>query len=196
MTEKKELSPSPSSLLRLVPAVLRARGFRLYTQGGRRLVDLWQYGGAAVLGHTPAGILRELKNTAERGLFAPLPHPLEGRLHKALARLFPHRVFRLYAGEASFRRALCRAGYPADISPLDMALPGGAPSHPAASPAAEAAFDGAGTPDAALLLWRPFMDGPPAPALPGEALPPELFLPVLPLPWPQALWVLGLSPRM
>jgi len=85
------------SLLKQVPTVLRARGFRLYTQGGRRLVDLWLNGGAAVLGHTPPNILRELKNTAGRGLYSPLPHFTEGRFLKALSRLFPGRSFRLYA---------------------------------------------------------------------------------------------------
>jgi hypothetical protein len=85
------------SLLKQVPAVLRARGFRLYTQGGRRLVDLWLNGGAAVLGHTPPNLLRELKNTASRGLYAPFPHFTEGRLLKALSKLFPGRSFRLYA---------------------------------------------------------------------------------------------------
>jgi hypothetical protein len=84
------------ALLRLAPAVLRARDFRLYTQGGRRLVDLWQNGGAAVLGHTPPALLRELKSTASRGLYAPFPHFLEARFIKALARLFPGRTFRLY----------------------------------------------------------------------------------------------------
>jgi hypothetical protein len=78
--------------------ILRARGFRLYTNDGRRLIDLWQNGGAAVLGHTPANILRELKNTASRGLYAPFPHFAEGRYLKALAKLFPGYVFRLHAG--------------------------------------------------------------------------------------------------
>ncbi|MDR2922424.1 MAG: hypothetical protein LBU85_03655 [Treponema sp.] len=84
------------SLLRLVPAVLRARDFRLYTKTGR-LVDLWQNNGAAVLGHTPPSLLKELKNTASRGLYAPFPHFLEARYHKALSRIFPGRAFRLYA---------------------------------------------------------------------------------------------------
>ena len=84
------------SLLRLVPAVTRARDFRLYTEDRRRLVDLWQNGGAAVLGHTPPSLLRELKNTASRGLYSPLPHYAEGRYIKALARIFPGRNFRLY----------------------------------------------------------------------------------------------------
>jgi len=87
------------SLLRLVPTVLRARDFRLYTRGKakQRLVDLWQNGGAAILGHTPPSMLRELKNTASRGLYAPFPHFLEGRYIKALSRIFPDRDFRLYA---------------------------------------------------------------------------------------------------
>ena len=85
------------SLLKLVPTVLRARGYRLYTQGGKRLVDLWLNGGAAILGHTPPNILREIKNTASRGLFAPFPHFLQERFTSALSRLLPGRSFRLYA---------------------------------------------------------------------------------------------------
>lgn len=85
-----------ANLLNSVPVVLRARGFRLYTQGGRRLIDLWLNGGAAVLGHTPPNFLRELKNTASRGLYAPFPHFSEGRFLKALAKLLPGRSFRIY----------------------------------------------------------------------------------------------------
>ena len=84
-------------LLRRIPKVLRARGFRLYLSNGDRLVDLWLNGGAAVLGHTPANMLRELKNTASRGLYPPYPHFTEGRFIKALSKIFPGRSFRLYA---------------------------------------------------------------------------------------------------
>jgi len=80
-----------------IPHVLRARGFRLYLSNGKRLVDLWLNGGAAVLGHTSANLLRELKNTASRGLYAPFPHFTESRLLKALVKLFPGYSFRLYA---------------------------------------------------------------------------------------------------
>ena len=92
MTDNKEFY-----LFRRIPAVLRARGFRLYLSGGKRLVDLWLNGGAAVLGHTPSNMLRELKNTASRGLYAPFPHFTEGRFIKALSKIFPGRNFRLYA---------------------------------------------------------------------------------------------------
>ena len=96
MTEQM-LSDHEFSLLRLMPAVLRARDFRLYAKDGQRLVDLWQNGGAAVLGHTPPSLLRELKNVASRGLYAPFPHFLEGRYRAALSRVFPGRDFKLYA---------------------------------------------------------------------------------------------------
>jgi hypothetical protein len=81
----------------LLPHVLRARGFRLYLADGRRLVDLWLNGGAAVMGHTPANFLREIKNTASRGLYSPLPHFTESRLLKALSKLLPGYSFRIYA---------------------------------------------------------------------------------------------------
>jgi len=84
-------------LLKQMPEILRARAYRLYTQEGRRLIDLWLTGGAAILGHTPPNVLREIKNTASRGLYAPFPHITEGRYLKALSKLFPGYSFRLYA---------------------------------------------------------------------------------------------------
>lgn len=150
------LPDQETALLRELPPVLRARGFRLYIQGGGRLLDLWQYDGGAVLGHTPAGVLRELKNTAERGLFSPFPHPLENRFTKALSRLFPGRSFRVYAQESSLRQALSAGGY---------ALQAGAPfPDPALTPLG---------PDVPLSLWRPFLDDEPPP-------PSRVLIPVLP----------------
>ena len=100
-----------TTLLRLMPRVLRARDFHLYLENGKRLTDLWRCGGRAVLGHKPPKVLVELKNAAERGLFTPLPHPMEGRFLKALAQIFPGRTFRLYMDENSLRRALAEAGF-------------------------------------------------------------------------------------
>ena len=98
------------SLLETVPAVLRARDFRLYAKGGKRLVDLWQNGGAAILGHTPPSMLREIKNTASRGLYAPFPHFLEARLKKALSIILPGRNFLLYAAPPHELEALVAQG--------------------------------------------------------------------------------------
>ena len=93
-----------------MPPVLRARDFRLYAGNGRRLVDLWQNGGAAILGHTPPSFLKELKNTASRGLYTPFPHFLQGRYEKALSRLFPGRNFRLYTAPVPGLEALVANG--------------------------------------------------------------------------------------
>jgi hypothetical protein len=125
------------TLLRLLPPVVRARDFRLYTQDGRRLTDLWQNNGAAILGHTPTGMLRALKNAAERGLHAPLPHPQEKRLHKALGALLPGMAFRLYRGDAAILRTFGTDAFP------DPAL--GADMPPPPTP----------------MLWRPFLDSAP-----------------------------------
>lgn len=151
------------NLLRRIPPVLRARDFRLYTKGGQRLLDLWQFGGAAVLGHTPAGVLGEIKNTAERGLFTAFPHPMENRFVKALARLFPRALFRVYRDDASLRQALVAAGHTLDAG---ATFP---------DPAAPRAPVGAESPS----LWRPFLDDdePPSPAKPEYA---ALLIPILP----------------
>jgi hypothetical protein len=124
------MSNEQLSLLRLVPEVLRAREFRLYTKAGR-LVDLWQNNGAAVLGHTPPSLLRTLKNTASRGLYAPFPHFLETRYHKALSRVFPSRDFRLYAAPPPGLDKLVADGSAALWRPFaDSASPLGVPESP------------------------------------------------------------------
>jgi hypothetical protein len=105
-------------LLRGLPPVLRARDFYLYLEGGKRLVDLWLGGGRNILGHKAPNVVRELKNAAQRGLFSPLPHPLEKRFIKALAKLFPCHAFRLYGDEASLFQALKEAGKNAADIPL------------------------------------------------------------------------------
>ncbi|GHV28462.1 hypothetical protein AGMMS4952_12170 [Spirochaetia bacterium] len=175
------------TLLRLVPPILRARDFRLYTRDGRRMVDLWQYGGAAILGHTPAGLLRSLKNTAERGLFAPLPHPQENRFLKALSSLFamgspesPGLTFRLYRSDTALCHALISGGcfVPVDTPFPDPAIP--LASKTSTPTPAEPPSPIGSTP----LLWRPFMDM----ALPND----RPLIPVLPLPWPDAPRVLAL----
>jgi len=118
------------SLLKMVPTVLRARDFRLYTGKGR-LVDLWQNNGAAILGHTPPSLLKEIKNTASRGLYAPFPHFLEARYHKALSRVFPDRAFRLFAAAPPELETLVADGSAALWRPFaDSASPLGVPESP------------------------------------------------------------------
>ncbi|MDR1024111.1 MAG: hypothetical protein LBL56_00150 [Treponema sp.] len=178
----KNTTLTETSPLNLLPVVLRARDFRLYTQGGGRLVDLWQCGGRSILGHNPAGVLRELKNSANRGLFSPLPHPLERRLVKALSRLIPRRNFRFYTERSALDQALEAAGFPRTESFPDPVFDPGADSGTlAGNPAG----------DAGPGLWRPFLE----PAPEGETeTPSPLLIPILP--WPLAPWVLALEPAL
>ncbi|MDR2516947.1 MAG: hypothetical protein LBC88_06145 [Spirochaetaceae bacterium] len=153
--------------LALLPAISRARGYRLYTAAGTRLLDLWQYGGRAVLGHKPEGMIRELKNAAERGLFAPFPSPYAGRFIRALSALFPGKHFRVYPGEAALREDLAGAGFPRVPFP-DSALP----RH-------------RNGPGILPVYWRPFADVPPG----------AVFVPVLPFPFTPSPAVLALAPE-
>jgi hypothetical protein len=167
--------------LRLIPAISRARGFRLYTPDGRRIVDLWQYGGRAILGHNPPAVLREMKNTAGRGLFAPFPGPQEKRLLKALSALLPGCGFRLFPDDTALRRFLAASGIPAAVR------------DPALSPAAAGLSAAAGSPVEPFpppVLWRPFLDGKPRTASPVENAA-SFLIPVLPLPWAGAPRVLA-----
>jgi hypothetical protein len=85
-----------------------------------------------------------------------LASPYEARLIKALSRLFPGRLIRLYANDASLRMALAQAGY-------EGAAPFPDPAFPAPPPS--------GNP--APALWRPFLEDP-HPAM--------ILIPILPLP--------------
>jgi hypothetical protein len=168
---------SERELLRLLTRVLRARDFHLYLENGKRLTDLWLAGGRAILGHKPPRVLGELKNAAERGLFTPLPHPVERRFLKALGELFPGRVFRLYTDTGALRQALEEADIPL---PTNGLLPD--PAFPAGNTGGKPDTGGLSSVGVALgkkaSLWRPFAGEKEAPVL----------VPVLPWPLgPEAL---------
>jgi len=149
-----------------IPHVLRARNFRLYLARGtsrqkanRRLVDLWLNGGAAVLGHTPPNLLRELKNAASRGLYAPLPHFAESRFLKALSKLLPGRSFRIYAAP-----------------PLELASLTGNTDLDGLDGFTRIKKEGERKLDANLKLWRPYID----PLNPFAVNDTPILIPVLP----------------
>ncbi|MDR1216238.1 MAG: hypothetical protein LBK25_06125 [Treponema sp.] len=133
-----------------IPNIRRARGYRLYTENGERLVDLWQAGGGAVLGHTPHNLVRELKNTAERGLFAPYPASAERRFVKALSALFRDgEGFYVFSDRSRLHAALEDAGILKKNDPI--------PDSAFLSPPETTA--------ASITLWRPFCVCPPSPLL-------------------------------
>lgn len=82
--------------------IKRARGHRLYTHSGEKILDLSMDGGRAVIGHRPNGLSLTLKNSIERGIYTDNGTEFEGRLKKELIKRFPehpyiylleHRVF-------------------------------------------------------------------------------------------------------
>jgi len=154
--------------LRLLPRVLRARDFHLYLENGKRLVDLWLAGGKAVLGHKPPRVLGELKNAAERGLFTPLPHPMERRFLKAMGELFPGKAFRLYANAGALRQALAELGISIPDNGLlpdpaftngdsDGSTESGTDSNTHSKPDGKGVSSVGGDMGKKLSLWRPFV---------------------------------------
>jgi hypothetical protein len=127
-----------SSVNNNLPRIARARGWRLYTAEGRRLVDLWQCGGKAALGHKGRNnALRAFKNATERGLLAPFPSVYAERLLGSLRELFPGWELRMYRDRLSCAAALAARGLCA------AKLPRWRPFFDAASPFALAlSFEG------------------------------------------------------
>jgi len=165
-----------------LPSVRRARGYRLYLNDGRRMVDLWQQGGNAVLGHTPPGVLLSLKNNASRGLFSPFPGIWERRFATALGRLHP--LFpgvRFYPDKEAAQAALDRSG----LGSYRLA----SLKDPALGDRAE---------NVQVILWRPWVGNAANQAAPRDPVPnaqkPQssescytgaaVLVPVIPLPFP------------
>lgn len=69
--------------------IKRARGHRLYTVDGKKILDLSMDKGRAVLGHRPGGVSLAIKNVIDRGIFSSYDSVFVGRLKKELSRRFP-----------------------------------------------------------------------------------------------------------
>jgi hypothetical protein len=65
----------------------RARDYHIYTNSGRRLLDMDLNSGTAIYGHRPANMLANVKRIISRGGSAFLPHPEAGRAEKEIRRL-------------------------------------------------------------------------------------------------------------
>lgn len=69
--------------------IKRARGHRLYSVDGKKILDISMDGGRAVLGHRPNGLSLSIKNAIERGLYAGYDNIYESRLRKEIEKRFP-----------------------------------------------------------------------------------------------------------
>ncbi|HVO39253.1 MAG TPA: hypothetical protein VMV03_09530 [Spirochaetia bacterium] len=158
-----------------LPPIRRARGFRLYDSRGRRYLDLWREGGAALLGHRAGRVTTLMKSALSQGLAAGLPSVWEGRLLKMIHGMFPSfPAVRLFS---SRHRALEAASWFLGIRIDDGDLYDPALGGPCAAGARAA-------------LWRPFLeeqDGPGTAAAPWDARLPALPLTVCGAPAPLCL---------
>ena len=71
----------------LIPVIKRARGYRLYTEKGDKILDFCQDGGRSVLGYTPPGFSLSLKQEISKGTYSSLPSRSGPRVIKALQML-------------------------------------------------------------------------------------------------------------
>ena len=88
------------NLLDKLPEISRARSYRLYCSNGKRIVDLYQDGGRAIMGHRVPGLLLSMKQALEKGMFFPCHTRYDKRLENA--------VHTLAGGDVSF--SICSFG--------------------------------------------------------------------------------------
>lgn len=139
----------------LLPAIRRARGYRLY-DNRKRYLDLWQEGGHALMGHRAGHIRGWMKQQIDRGLLAAYPSEDTARLESALgALLVERRSFRWYADRRRFQRAV-------------EGILGTGATEEIADPAI---FDDYSE---RIMLWRPWLE--------GESRAARIVVPVLPAP--------------
>lgn len=67
-----------------IPGIRRARGWRLYTENGRRLLDFYQDQGRGVMGWKVDGATRLAKALLDKALTAPYPSVWQKRLERAV----------------------------------------------------------------------------------------------------------------
>jgi hypothetical protein len=118
MKQSSDLSHSTCTRLRLislVPSIRRTRGFRLYSDNGKRFLDMYCDGGRTILGKKPLAQGKLAKACIDAGGISGLPTMWENRLHKALTIWQPKfSAFRFYSDETKAKNALSkdRADYP------------------------------------------------------------------------------------
>lgn len=86
--------------------IKRAKDHYLYTSKGTRLVDMYQQGGAAILGWRAGSAKLAFKNQLDRGLTGSYPHPATAGLERAVQKLIPGSIARIYATQEEASLAL------------------------------------------------------------------------------------------
>ncbi len=102
---------SADSLLATISDIRRARGWRLYTADGGRILSLWSDYGRNLLGYTPRGLAERAKSAFDRGLSAPLPGPWNDRIARMTRRLYPEYPFVRLQGSVKRSNGVERARF-------------------------------------------------------------------------------------
>jgi len=141
-------------LLRLLPAIRRIRGNRLYAADGKRLLDMWLDDGRGILGDRDRFARTHASNAADKGLVRPYPGLFDTRFCRAIGSVWPgFDTVRIFQSE---ERAMMVAG---QVLGMPEAV---------AEPFARAAF----------VIARPFVEVPASATLAMPRLPcPRPFSP-------------------
>lgn len=133
-----------------IDSIRRARGYRLYTQQGKRLLDFYQWNGRALLGHRPESLMTRVKNAFSQGVWVSINSRYHSRclkLAQSITSDYPYAA--LFASEADF---------------IQKHLPGDAVVDPLYADDSS---------DAKAVCWRPDMPRPDSdyllPVLPAAA---------------------------
>lgn len=138
--------------------VRRAREYHLYTSKGKRLLDLYQEAGSAILGWRAGKSKLVFKSMLDRGLTGSFPCEAEGELVRAVQEILPqYSEVRWYASREKARRAC--AGFLdlwSEIPLMESPL-----LHPEASsdigPGGDSPLSAAKSLHG-VQLWRPWLD--------------------------------------
>ncbi len=139
-------------------AVRRAGDYHLYTAKGRRLLDLYQEAGGAILGWRAGRSKLAFKNLLDRGVTGNLPTEAEGELVRAVQEVLPqYGAVRWYATRER-ARAACASflGLWTEMPLIESPL-----LHPEASvdigPGGDSPFSAARQVHG-IPVWRPWLD--------------------------------------
>ena len=80
-------------LLEQLPEISRARGYRLYCNNGKRIIDFYQDSGKAVLGHRVSGTSLSMKQAVDKGVFFSCRTRYDIRLKNAVKAFAGDSVF-------------------------------------------------------------------------------------------------------
>lgn len=167
-----------NQLSRILPPILRAREYWLYSKSARYL-DMYLGEGRALYGYRPLRLTQTIKNTLSKGIYPPYPNIALPKINAIMQRRFPNNShIVIYATRTRALRELSTiTGFSIQAEHLlDPALP---PSFPPLSP----------TPypkEAPVIGFsRPYIDTPKA----------DIIFPVTPLPWPDAPQIVCASPQ-